>query len=84
MKLVQPFLIGMGETTQEEADRLYHQAEMEMLSEDFCALWRQHLHEGSNARQCHMFLDVAVSLGNCLVFLKASSLVPLPKSIGTM
>ncbi len=39
MKLVQPFLIGMGETTQEEADRLYHQAEMEMISEDFCALW---------------------------------------------
>ncbi len=39
MKLVQPFLIEMGETTQEEADRLYHQAEMEMMSEDFCALW---------------------------------------------
>ena len=39
MKLVQPFLIGMGETTQEEADRFYHQAEMEMISEDFCALW---------------------------------------------
>ena len=39
MKLVQPFLIGMGETTQEEADRLYHQAEMEMIAEDFCALW---------------------------------------------
>ncbi|HBE24765.1 MAG TPA: class I SAM-dependent methyltransferase [Ktedonobacter sp.] len=39
MKLVQPFLIAMGETTQEEADRLYHQAELEMISEDFCALW---------------------------------------------
>jgi ubiquinone/menaquinone biosynthesis C-methylase UbiE len=39
MKLVQPFLIGMGETTQEEADQLYQQAEMEMVSKDFCALW---------------------------------------------
>jgi ubiquinone/menaquinone biosynthesis C-methylase UbiE len=39
MKLVQPFLIQMGETTPEEADRLYQEAEMEMMSEDFCALW---------------------------------------------
>ena len=39
MRLVQPFLIQMGVTTQEEADRLYREAEIEMLSDDFCALW---------------------------------------------
>lgn len=39
MKLVQPFLVAMGETTQEEAEQLYQQAELEMMSEDFCALW---------------------------------------------
>lgn len=39
IKLVQPFLIKMGLTTQEEADQLYREAEIEMLSDNFCALW---------------------------------------------
>jgi SAM-dependent methyltransferase len=39
LKLLQPFLIKTGATTPEEADRLYHEAEMEMLAPDFCALW---------------------------------------------
>jgi len=39
IKLVQPFLIKMGVTTQEEADQLFHEAEIEMMSDDFCALW---------------------------------------------
>jgi hypothetical protein len=29
----------MGVTTQEEVDQLYHEAEIEMLADDFCALW---------------------------------------------
>jgi ubiquinone/menaquinone biosynthesis C-methylase UbiE len=39
IKLLQPFLIKMGVTTPEEADHLYREAEIEMLSDDFCALW---------------------------------------------
>ena len=39
IKLLQPFLIKVGVTTQEEADRLYREAEIEMMSDDFCALW---------------------------------------------
>lgn len=39
IKLLQPFLIKTGMTTQEEFDQLYREAELEMLSEDFCALW---------------------------------------------
>lgn len=38
-KLLQPFLIKCGGTTQEEVDTLYHRALAEMLSEDFCSLW---------------------------------------------
>lgn len=38
LKLLQPFLIKLGVTTQEEADRLYQQAVAEMLSNDFCAI----------------------------------------------
>jgi ubiquinone/menaquinone biosynthesis C-methylase UbiE len=39
LKLIQPYLIKMGVTTQEEVDQLYHEAEIEMLADDFCALW---------------------------------------------
>jgi ubiquinone/menaquinone biosynthesis C-methylase UbiE len=39
IKLLQPFLIKTGITTQEEFNRLYQEAELEMLSDDFCALW---------------------------------------------
>ena len=39
IKLLQPFLINTGVTTQEESDHLYREAEIEMLSDDFCALW---------------------------------------------
>jgi hypothetical protein len=35
----QQVLIKTGMTTQEEFDRLYREAELEMLSDDFCALW---------------------------------------------
>ena len=38
-KLMQPFLIKMGATTQEEVDRVYQQMLAEMLSDDFCAVW---------------------------------------------
>lgn len=38
LKLLQPFLIKMGVTTQEEADRLYNQVLAEMLSNDFCGI----------------------------------------------
>ncbi len=37
-KLVQPFLIKTGVTTQEEVDRLYQQTLEEMRSDDFCAV----------------------------------------------
>lgn len=37
-KLIQPFLLGAGETTQEELDQLYEQMLVEMSSEDFCGL----------------------------------------------
>lgn len=39
IKLLQPFLIKTGMTTQEEFDQLYREAELEMLSDDFCGLW---------------------------------------------
>jgi ubiquinone/menaquinone biosynthesis C-methylase UbiE len=39
IKLLQPFLIKTSITTQEEFNRLYQEAELEMLSDDFCALW---------------------------------------------
>ena len=39
LKLIQPYLIKMGVTTQEEVDQLYREAEIEMLADDFCALW---------------------------------------------
>jgi SAM-dependent methyltransferase len=39
LKLLQPFLIKMGVTTQEEVDRLYEQALTEMASADYCSLW---------------------------------------------
>ena len=38
LKLIQPFLITMKVTTQEEADALYKQAMTEMLSNDFTAI----------------------------------------------
>jgi len=37
-KVLQPFLIKRGMTTQEESDQLYREADMEMWSDDFCAL----------------------------------------------
>jgi len=37
-KMIQPFLIRAGVTTQEESDQLYREADIEMLSDDFCAL----------------------------------------------
>lgn len=39
LKLVQPFLIKAGVTTQEEVDRLYEQALTEMVSAGYCSLW---------------------------------------------
>ncbi len=38
IKLLQPFIIEVGVLTQEESDRLYREAELEMMSDDFCAL----------------------------------------------
>lgn len=38
-KLLQPFLIQSGLTTQEEIDLLYQQLPAELFSEDFCAMW---------------------------------------------
>jgi ubiquinone/menaquinone biosynthesis C-methylase UbiE len=37
--LMQPFLIGTGVTTEQEFQRLLHQMQIEMLSDDFCAIW---------------------------------------------
>jgi len=39
LKLVQPFVIKMKVATQEELDALYEQVLVEMLSQDFHALW---------------------------------------------
>lgn len=39
IQLLQPFLIKVGVTTKEEFERLYNEAEIEMHSDDFCALW---------------------------------------------
>ena len=38
-KLVQPFMIKMGVITQEEADQRYQEMLLEMMSDEFCALW---------------------------------------------
>ncbi len=38
-KQVQPLLVKMGAATQEEADESYQQMIVEMLSNEFCALW---------------------------------------------
>jgi hypothetical protein len=38
LTLMQPFLITMGVTTQEEMERLLYQMRIEMHSEDFCAV----------------------------------------------
>lgn len=38
-KLLQPFIISMGVSTEEELDRLHREADIEMLSDDFHALW---------------------------------------------
>lgn len=38
-KLMQPFLIKTGVTTQEEVDALYYRALEEMQADDFCGLW---------------------------------------------
>lgn len=37
-KLIQPFLLQAGVTTQEEVDQLYEQMLLEMQSPDFCGL----------------------------------------------
>jgi ubiquinone/menaquinone biosynthesis C-methylase UbiE len=39
LKLTQPFLLLHKVSTQEEIDQLYHEAEIEMRLDDFCALW---------------------------------------------
>jgi len=38
-KLIQPFLIKVGVTTQEEIDRWYQQTLTEMQSNEFCGIW---------------------------------------------
>ncbi|HEY4383860.1 MAG TPA: class I SAM-dependent methyltransferase, partial [Ktedonobacteraceae bacterium] len=38
-KLIQPFLIKTGVITQQEIDKLYEQCFLDMLSENFSALW---------------------------------------------
>jgi ubiquinone/menaquinone biosynthesis C-methylase UbiE len=38
-RLMQPFLLRMGVTTQKELEQVYEQALAEMLQEDFCAIW---------------------------------------------
>ncbi len=38
-KLLQPFLIKWGGTTQQEVEDLYQQTRVEMQSDDFCAIW---------------------------------------------
>jgi ubiquinone/menaquinone biosynthesis C-methylase UbiE len=38
LTLMQPFLLAMGVTTQEEIDRLLYQMHIEMRAEDFCAV----------------------------------------------
>jgi hypothetical protein len=37
-KLIQPFLVQTGVTTQEQVDQLYEQMLLEMRSPDFCGL----------------------------------------------
>jgi ubiquinone/menaquinone biosynthesis C-methylase UbiE len=39
IKLLQPYLIKWGVTTQEEFDQTYREAEIEMISDDFCGHW---------------------------------------------
>jgi ubiquinone/menaquinone biosynthesis C-methylase UbiE len=39
MQLAQPFLLKMGAATEEELQQLYRGSEIEMLSDDFCAVW---------------------------------------------
>lgn len=39
LKLTQPFLLQQRVSTQGEIDQLYHEAEIEMRLDDFCALW---------------------------------------------
>jgi hypothetical protein len=39
MQLAHPFLLKMGVGTEEELDQLYRGSEVEMLSNDFCAVW---------------------------------------------
>jgi len=38
-QLLQPFLVSMQVTTQEELDHLYQQLPSEMLANDFCGMW---------------------------------------------
>jgi ubiquinone/menaquinone biosynthesis C-methylase UbiE len=38
-QLVQPFLLKMEIATQEEIDQLYQQMLLEMMQDDFCAIW---------------------------------------------
>jgi ubiquinone/menaquinone biosynthesis C-methylase UbiE len=39
LKLIQPFLVKVGVTTQEEVNALYNRAMAEMQSPDFCGIW---------------------------------------------
>jgi len=38
-RLLQPFMVGVGATTNEELEQLYRDIEIELRAEDFCALW---------------------------------------------
>ncbi len=38
-QLAQPFMVGMGATTEEELKQLYQDIEIELRAEDFCAFW---------------------------------------------
>jgi ubiquinone/menaquinone biosynthesis C-methylase UbiE len=42
MQLAHPFLLKMGAGTEEELQQLYRDSEIEMLSDDFCAIWYLH------------------------------------------
>ncbi|GAC1358276.1 MAG: hypothetical protein NVSMB38_41250 [Ktedonobacteraceae bacterium] len=52
LKLVQPFVLKMNVTTQEELDALYEQALIEMLSHEFHALWYFFSTWGEKPKSC--------------------------------
>ncbi len=39
LKLLQPFIVRAGETTNEEFDKIYHQALFEMQIDSYCSAW---------------------------------------------